>query len=151
VVARAIEAGVEKMLLPNIDLATVPAMLDLAKAEGSKQFIHPFHIRSQDFCQAAGADASYHFHLEEAILGVDVAHGVVGIGGILGVDVRDAVFVEDDLDFFLQFGEFNLAFVFGCSALEVDPKSEDENEQEGYEDEQDTAKTFHDERILSQR
>ncbi len=32
VVARAIESGVEKMLLPNIDLATVPAMLDLAKA-----------------------------------------------------------------------------------------------------------------------
>ncbi len=50
VIARALEAGVEKMLLPNIDLGTVPAMLHLAKAWPGHCYpmlgLHPVDVKA---------------------------------------------------------------------------------------------------------
>ncbi len=123
----------------------------LAKAKGAEQFVHFFELGAEDFGEAAGAEAAQHFHLEEAVLGVDVAHGPIGVGGILGVDVGDAVFIEDDFHFLLQPGEFGLAFVFGSGALEIYPETEDEDEQKGNEGEQDAAETFHVGVFLHQR
>ncbi len=50
VVKRALEAGVEKMYLPNIDLGSLPAVLDLAKAYPDHCFpmlgLHPTDVKS---------------------------------------------------------------------------------------------------------
>ena len=81
----------------------------LANAQAAHQLVSVEQFRPQHFGQLATGQATQDFHLEQPVLGMDVAEGAVQIGFIFGADVRDATFVVAHRDRTLQVLQFHHA------------------------------------------
>ena len=64
-----------------------------ADAQGAKQAVGVEQFGAEDFGEFAHGQAAHHFHLEQPVLGMDVAQRAVQIGLVLRGDVGHAALV----------------------------------------------------------
>jgi len=67
-----------------------------AEAVGLKRY------RAEEFGEATGAKTAVKVHLPEALLGVDIALCKKEVIFILGINMRDAIGIGNNLDLFMQ-------------------------------------------------
>src|SRR6266568_3443867 len=67
---------------------------------------------AKNFGEPPGADASVEFHLPEPILCMDVALGKKEVIFVLGINMRHAIAVPDDLNWIMQSLQVQIALLF---------------------------------------
>ncbi|MNO63146.1 hypothetical protein D3C76_538390 [compost metagenome] len=80
-----------------------------ANAQAAHELVGVEQFRPEYLGQFATGQASQDLHLEQPILGVDVAEGAVQVGFVVGADVRDAALVITHGDRTLQVLQFHHA------------------------------------------
>ena len=90
-----------------------------ADAQGAKQAVGVKQLGAQDFGQFAHRQAAHHFHLKEAVLGVDIAQRAVQVGLVLRGDVGHAALVVAHGHGLLQTAQVNAALAHWLFGVQV--------------------------------
>ena len=105
-----------------------PAVGPLPDAQGAEQPVGLDQLGAEHLGQFAARQTAQHLHLEEAVLGVHVAEGEVGVVLILRVDVGDAPLVAGDLRLGLERGVRERAIELRHACLgEIDEPNADDD------------------------
>ena len=90
-----------------------------ADAQGAKQAVGVEQLGAEDFGQFAHGQAAHHFHLEQAVLGVDVAQRTVQIRLVLRGDVGHAALVVAHSHRLLQAAQVHAAVAHWLFCVQV--------------------------------
>ena len=105
-------AGVVVEVLPGGRAEQAQLLLrDPAPAERADELVRLECVLAEQLAQPAGGDVPAEVHLEEPVLCVHVALRGEQVGRGVGVDLRDAVRVPDDVDVAVQAGQLDRSVV----------------------------------------
>ncbi|MNK97743.1 hypothetical protein D3C87_1180900 [compost metagenome] len=116
-----------------------------ANAQAAHQLVGVEQLRPEHFGQLATGEATQDFHLEQPVLGVDIAERAVQVGFVFGADVRDAALVVAHGDRALQVLQFHHALA--CRLLAVDVPAAGCGERDNQQTESGQA-SFHGDSLL---
>ncbi|MCY1345232.1 hypothetical protein D9M69_312860 [compost metagenome] len=103
-----------------------------ANPQGAEQAVGVHQAGAEDFGQLAARQAAQHFHLEQAVLGVDETQGAVHIGFVASLDVRHASLVVADGHRGLEMGQGKFAVAQRLLAFAVpDSAAGDSGDDDG--------------------
>ena len=103
---------------------------------------------TDDLRQPAGRNPALHFHLNEAIRGVSVTQSEEGVVFAGREDVRDPMFVVDDLNRGPQAGQFDRALAIGDAGLQPEIAGHQDSHDKGSNGSGDDQDDSHSDNLL---